>query len=236
MKSLKKKLRLLTGVFVFTIFIAGCGGGGGSNKGEEENIGAQGGVVEVIDPESRIYGAKITIPPGAIDSPIKFKITKGEVVASAPDDFSAGEYVNFEGFEGEFNKPVELAIPYRDDDNDGYIDLIDGEKHPVEELSIYTFSPQTKTWDKKQITKVDLNNKLLFIKTEHLSQYTASPYDFSHLAWPTYTTDKTFIYDDIPEKIVWKMKSAGKLLVRGCVSRWNYLDLEFRAQLYMERN
>ena len=58
--------------------------------GAEAWIGPEGGVVEVTDPDSPIYGAALNIPEGALETEIlvELDIAEESDVPSLPDDLS----------------------------------------------------------------------------------------------------------------------------------------------------
>ena len=159
-------------------------------------IGPEGGVIEVTDPGSSIYGTKILIPSGALSEQGIFTITNATKETPVPEDFSAGYFINFEPDGMVFNGPVECAIPYMDSDNDG---IVDGTTIIETDLSVYTYSNNSKTWRKVPVTNQDPFNNVLFIETNHFSQYTSSGYNDSNYAWPVYTNDNAFVYDELPD-------------------------------------
>jgi YVTN family beta-propeller protein len=184
-----------------TVLATGGGGGDGSNEYSTEydargTIGPEGGVVEVTDPDSPAYGAKIVVPDGALNEEVTFTITTATKKAPAPEDFSSGYYINFEADGTFFNHSIECAIPYIDSDNDG---MVDGTNSLETELSVYTYVSNSKSWNRVPVISQDLANNLLFIETDHFSQYLASTYQSSNYCWPVYENDKVVIYNILPE-------------------------------------
>jgi hypothetical protein len=75
-------------------------------------IGEQGGTVEVTDPQSPIFGARVDIPAGALARPTN--ITIGPVSASIappPNIVSAGPAVKFSPEGLRFSVPVSITLP-----------------------------------------------------------------------------------------------------------------------------
>lgn len=53
-------------------------------------ITASGGTVESTDPESKLFHAKIVIPPGALDKDTVISLTKIDQAVALPDDIIVG--------------------------------------------------------------------------------------------------------------------------------------------------
>ena len=231
MKSGLKIMRIVStwSMILLATFLLACGGGGGDSPSPtptpttyeaEGTIGPEGGVVEVTDPNSPIYGASIEIPNGALDEQVMFTINTATKEAPAPGDFNVGNYINFEADGATFNNPVRCAIPYPDSDNDG---IVDNTNIRETDLSVYTYSNNSKAWIKVPVINKDLYDNLIFFETDHFSQFTASGYNDSSLVWPVYINDNAFVYDVVPDyendcgedSVCWQIFSTGICSVLG---------------------
>jgi len=77
-------------------------------------IGTPGGIVEVTDPNSPIYGARVEIPEGALDNSVVISISLAENQDLEGDTNTV--YLNPSGLV--FNKPVILTLPLLESNND----------------------------------------------------------------------------------------------------------------------
>lgn len=224
MKSNLKITKMISVMFIISLvlFLTTCGGGGrDAIQFEAEGvIGSEGGVIEVIDTDSPIYGAKIEIPEGALEEQKVITIAKTTKNAPAPKSFNAGEYINFGPNETNFNEYVTCTIPYKDYDNDG---ILDGTDILETNLSVYTYTRTSKSWDKVPVINQDLSNNLLVFKTNHFSQYVASPYKDSNYVWPVYINENALVYDELPDyennckdgSVCWEAFSTGLSIAVG---------------------
>ena len=133
MKKNKCALRVLNYICLSVIVVfslmtfAGCGGGGGGDEGvrraiddetttvleAQATIGSGGGLVEVADTNSLVYGAKIEIPENAVKDSTVIKIysmnstktMEGQTISSPVIRMTADPADNFD-------KPVKVTIPY----------------------------------------------------------------------------------------------------------------------------
>ena len=74
---------------------------------------------------------------------------------------------------GQFNQPVQLAMHYNDDDNDGIVDETKGTPNPVKvaALSIYWLDDQTGVWVRVPGSVVDSVNHTVTADVRHFSVY-----------------------------------------------------------------
>lgn len=132
-------------------------------------VSQQGGIVEVIDSFSPIFGARVEIPAGALS---ENNIISLQDIATpttiTTKYFSAGIGIDF-GPDGiQFNSNSTLAIPYNDEDNDG---IIDGTSTPENQIKIARLNEYTKTWDDINIINQDVDLNLVFVSVSHFSTY-----------------------------------------------------------------
>jgi hypothetical protein len=179
-----KKLNLIyliLGVIFFLNF-SGCGGGGGSADsssatgalGASSNINTNGGVVEVKNPNSRIYGTRVDIPPGALNIDTLITIEEAQVHPETPIPLSlapAGLKISFQPDGIKFNKPIYITIPYLDDNDDG---IVDGTNTSENEIYALSFDDESKQW--LYVLKVSQNtqDKNITIISDHFCTYTSA--------------------------------------------------------------
>ena len=173
--------RLTLIILIITALIA-CGGGGGGDAGNndgtttttyvEATIGAAGGVVEVTDTSSPIYGAKIVIPNGTLEEDTVFSIEEISLPYNLETDSQlAGPLIDF-GPEGiEFANEVRITLPYFDNDNDG---KIDGTDISEDKICVITYDENLSRWLYESVYSVDLINNTVTISTNHFSIKTPS--------------------------------------------------------------
>ena len=114
--------------------IAGCGGGDDATPTTSvqpsnqtaiysAQIGPEGGTLAVEDQASELYGAKVIIPAGALSAAQEITITLGHGTGYLPSSYTiSGNSVEFEPAGLIFQDQVTVVLPYRDHDNDGFID------------------------------------------------------------------------------------------------------------------
>jgi hypothetical protein len=125
--------------------------------------------VQVTNPESRAYGVSLEIPAGALQTDLA--VTIG-VIANPPalpaETMSVGVVLNF-GPEGAiFSVPVTLRIPYTQDELERA-----GISDPAQ-LKVFTYHPQTQTWEEVPVAGVLKAYNLLLCQVGHFSMYTTA--------------------------------------------------------------
>lgn len=172
-------------VMISITLIFGCGGGGGGNSSgpgtatarynytttvktvTSQNISSSsGGVINVSDNTSLIYGVKLTIPPNALSS--NTLINVGEV--TNPPALPAGRtFITVPidlGPDGlSLVNPIALEIPYTDEQlsNAGASDDTD--------LKIYYYDKSNNSWFAADITSIDTVNNKIYANIQHFSYY-----------------------------------------------------------------
>lgn len=114
----------LIGVFalgLMTIVATGGGGGGGAGGGDAKQpeaegvIGPEGGMVEVTDTSSPLYGVNIEVPAGALEEDIVITITQVYSEPQIPETaVKTSGTVSLGPEDIVFNTPVSITIPYND--------------------------------------------------------------------------------------------------------------------------
>ena len=138
-------------------------------------IGTLGGVVEVTDPQSPIFGAKIEIPPDTLqlDATIDIKIvTSNPPPFVEPENFDVtvgSEVIYFSSTEP-ILQPVRISIPYPDADNDG---VVDGTSTSTVGLNLLYYDEESYIWCgiPTGTVSVDPSTRTVSSMTEHLSHW-----------------------------------------------------------------
>jgi hypothetical protein len=138
-------------------------------------IGTLGGVVEVTDPQSPIVGAKIEIPPDALelDTIIEIKrVTSNPPPFVEPENFDVtvgSEVIYFSSTEP-ILQPVRISIPYPDADNDG---VVDGTSTSTVGLNLLYYDEESYIWCgiPTGTVSVDPSTRTVSSMTEHLSHW-----------------------------------------------------------------
>jgi len=75
-------------------------------------ISFSGGVVEVVDSESPLYGARLEIPPGALNNPAIISVNESSVHPPLPDGWGGGDIpIELQPSGIYFSEPANLIIP-----------------------------------------------------------------------------------------------------------------------------
>ena len=76
--------------------------------------------------------------------------------------------IRLENGQTEFSKDIEILLPYKDTDGDG---RIDDKEIGTNKLLVYSCKNLTSVWERESSITVDKTNKVIVIKTKHLSYY-----------------------------------------------------------------
>jgi pimeloyl-ACP methyl ester carboxylesterase len=128
-----------------------------------QTIGPQGGVVEVTDPASPLYGVRVEIPSGALTASRAISIAERENPPLFENGSSGiGTAVEIGPTGTIFENPIKITLPYNDNELT--------EKNILGEdfLSIFTFDPSG-VWIPIGPATVDKANKTVTAETNHLS-------------------------------------------------------------------
>jgi len=128
-------------------------------------VGPAGGIVEVTNPSSPLFGVKVEIPAGALDTNTNITISIHQsieptfptslkkvnaIVSLAP----AGIY---------FNTPVTISIPYNSNNV--------SDKNM---LGVYTYDRTTLSWN--MLTLMDMSSEVIKVLTQHFSLFQVAEY------------------------------------------------------------
>lgn len=144
-------------------------------------VDISGDTVQVTNPESPIFGAKVVIPPGAISSPQVIMIGTIDPGTVPPPQYnppSEGISLLPDGIT--FAEPISITFPYRDNNNDGYVD---DTGIPEEYVRVETFDRTTNEWKDIPVTFRDPIKNFVQVSTYHFSD------------WRAYVVDKRFVQE-----------------------------------------
>lgn len=131
-----------------------CATAGGEGEGEGEGepeasaaLGPEGGTLEITDPDSPLYGAKLVVPAGAVDEDVEFSIGVSDASVDDLPSYSeaVGPLIEI-GPTGLIpDAPLTLTLPY----DPGTFD------DPETQLSFLLWNDKTSEWESQQILSVD---------------------------------------------------------------------------------
>jgi hypothetical protein len=134
-----------------------------------QTIGPEGGVVEVTDSSSAIYGAKVYIPPYSLDQDVDIAITLTDIPQGLPiGNMAAGRCINFIPDGIEFAQPIRMYLPYVDTNNDG---IIDGQAVVETNVGILYYNDSSNQWEEMGLYATEMDENLAVIESEHFSTY-----------------------------------------------------------------
>lgn len=140
----------------------------------EAVIGSAGGKVEITDPASPIYRAGAYVQPDILSEDTSITVSWNENHENWSSEIvAAGEVIQFDPDGIRFDQPVELVLPYKDDDNDG---IIDGTEIEEDNVRAMYFNPETGMWKDVPINTINTEDNTIRIETDHFSYYTAATY------------------------------------------------------------
>jgi hypothetical protein len=113
-------------------------------------VGPDGGVVEVTDPESELYGVKVTVPPAAMD--------ESEIITISESEYSQDGYlVDLGPYNLNLNDFITIELPYS-------IEI--GQD---QEILVTLYDPITGHRDIGDIVAHDVDNKIVKVIMHHFS-------------------------------------------------------------------
>ena len=130
-------------------------------------IGVEGGVIEITDENSQLYGVKIKIPQNAVNGEKQISISQVNSLQFLPDDvISAGVAVDFGPDDTMFNSPVRINLPYNDQDNDGFID---GTAVSELEINVLNYDQTNNQLELADIIHIDTFKNIVTAEINHFS-------------------------------------------------------------------
>ena len=130
-------------------------------------IGPAGGIVEVTNASSLLYGVKVVVPAGALDNDTNITIKQSVIEPAIPDTAAkVSKIVSLNPDGVIFNIPVSITIPYN---NTGVAD--------ENKLQIYSYNGSS--WEGVTFDSKDTEKKILTARTRHFSYHVVlEPKDF----------------------------------------------------------
>ena len=174
--------RFLVIRIVISLALFGCGGGGGGegagNSGSSNTptaptvvsgaVDVNGGLIEVTDPSSPIFGAKVKIPENAVDQNESITITLS-YQDNLPKPLNAANakqvskvIILSKSDSKNFLKPVTVTIPY---DNN--------ELHAGDVPAVFYFDTYYDAYVSAGVEEIDTAAEFITFKTVHFSQFVA---------------------------------------------------------------
>ncbi|MFA5071515.1 MAG: DNRLRE domain-containing protein [Candidatus Pacearchaeota archaeon] len=125
-----------------------------------------GGSIEVTDTTSYLQGTKLIIPIGALSSNTEISVGEVNNPPELPQGLNyIGSAINLEPNGINFNKNIQIKIPYTDES------LSDAGIPDDSNLKLYSYNLSTKTWEQINLTSVDTINNFLSAEINHFSYY-----------------------------------------------------------------
>jgi len=131
-------------------------------------VGANGGVVQVIDSLSKLNGVGVNIPAGALSSNTNISIGVPTFATLLPGNLTnAGIVLELLPHGLTFTSPVQISLKYTDNNNDG---IIDGTNVQANQIKVITTDDYGKI-EYLPIVNIDTTNHLITATTTHFSQF-----------------------------------------------------------------
>lgn len=129
-----------------------------------QNINSAGGLIEVVDANSYLSGAKLIIPSGALSSNTEISVGEVDNPPELPYGFNyIGSAISFEPDGLNFNNPITIQIPYQDNF------LSDAGIPDDSNLQLYCYNKSSQSWE--EIIPLGVENNILTAKINHFSYY-----------------------------------------------------------------
>lgn len=143
----------------------GCGGGSSDDGWEypelysyETVIGPDGGVIEVTDPESSIYGFKIEIPEGALDSYATITVSEVSSAPSLPVGLISSNPIIEVSADAPFLKEIQMFFPLQS-------------TFYYSETMLCAFYYNTANSNWRIVAAESMNGNTMTVSTQHLSYW-----------------------------------------------------------------
>jgi len=137
-----------------------------------QEIGEEGGILEIIDTENPIYGVKIDIPVNAIDHQISITVEDNGMPNRLSDVLiPAGPVIDIGPDQTSFNEAVHVTLTYNDADNDGMVDYTGVEET---DILIVTYNATDGLWEEVPVLSQNIEYNKVTCETMHFSQYSTA--------------------------------------------------------------
>ena len=193
-------MRFFIGGMILSLALFGCGGGGGGGEGGgagsnntattptivSGTVDVNGGFIEVTDRSSPIFGAKVEVPPNAVDQNDSFEISLSyqdnlPKALNAANAKQASKVILLSKTSSKnFLKPVKVTFPYDD------IELNSGDVPAV-----FYYDSHYDAYVSAVVQDIDTATKYITFTTVHFSQFVAI--GIKGLAFAPLGTDTGFL-------------------------------------------
>lgn len=134
-------------------------------------VGNQGGFIQVLDPNSTLYGTSVDIPPGALQENTLITISGVEKPFPLPGGYlGVGECIEFGPENTIFSTPVIVGLPYNDKD-------IDGTTLSESKIGVKYFNKGTNKWEDVEVISQDTALNIIYIQVNHFSIFIAGIFE-----------------------------------------------------------
>lgn len=140
---------------------SGCGGGSSDDYwpySSETVIGPEGGVIEVTDPESAIYGFKMVIPEGALDGNAIISVSEVSYAPSLPAGLYSSSPIIEVTSDTPFLEEIEMSFPLQG-------------SSASDEQTISAFCYDTAIDEWRIVLPTGMDDSTLTVSTQHLSSW-----------------------------------------------------------------
>jgi hypothetical protein len=176
-----------------------------------KEIGSGGGFV-TVDPSSQIAGTQVVIPAGALTETITVTISQTIAPPNLPGQ-AAGLCVDFGPDGTQFSSPIEISLPYLDDDNDG---IVDGTDFTEDQVSAWFFNKTTHSWENIPVVRRDTDLNLVYISVTHFTNMGTSV--------PVHTWYKAFGNSSYDYACGVRQTNDGGYILTGWTSAYSSID------------
>lgn len=173
-------------------------------------VGSEGGVVEVTDSESLIFGAKIEIPEGALNSDVivtLMNVDQNTIPLFSENYKFIGVNINVGPDGTMFNEKVKIILPYDDINDDG---IVDGTNINERDLMVIVSNFLFEEFDVIGST-IDEENNVFEVETSHFTTYFITSFKWpsnSIITFEILNTPPASITDNTPDEIKEAIRSA----------------------------
>lgn len=149
-----------------------------------ETVDVNGGVIEVTDPNSTIFGTKIEVPENTLSEAVSFAISEAESI-QPPNDYENVSRAIKVDLTGDLNGFVIVSVPL--------ISILSED----DMLIAISFDEQTSQWNEIPILNIDyLNNRVMFL-TNHFSTVVIQSYSSIYFVPEDDMTDFNVVEDSL---------------------------------------
>ena len=161
MERMRKNSRIVIQALIILLGFTACDRESDEPGTEVSNvIGSSGGIIEVTDQSSRLYGVKVEIPSGVLSKANNIRVSIDDRGLSIPEGVQIlSEIVAFTADDSIFKGFVKISIPCKDNGIN------------EELLRVFRWDETTSTWDVTLFDKTDKQANIITIAADHFSSY-----------------------------------------------------------------